>query len=262
MLAAIMWNLGTYLAFADYRGRPFADLLARIACEAPMRVVDLGCGPGNLTEQLIRRWPGAEVEALDTSPEMVAAARRRGVDAHLGDLRSWAPQPGTEVVFSHAALQWVPEHPELLLRWAGALEPGAWIAVQLPGNYDAPSHAAVRQLAQREPWAQLIGANPLRVGDVVRTPAYYAELLTGAGCRVEAWETTYLHDLVGDHAVLDWMTAGDLNPVLAALTDEQSARFRADLIPLLERAYPPQPDGRTYYPFRRVFVVAEVTADQ
>ena len=213
-----MWNPGTYLAFGDHRGRPFSDLLARIDCESPKRVVDLGCGPGNLTEQLMRRWPGAVVDAVDASPEMVAAARRRGVDARLGDLRTWTPPPGTEVVFSHAALQWVPEHSELLVRWAGTLEPGAWIAVQLPGNYDAPSHVAVRDLAQRQPWAQLIGDSPLRAGNVVQTPAYYAELLTDAGCRVEAWETTYLHDLVGDHAVLSWLTDGDLNPVLAALS--------------------------------------------
>lgn len=254
-----MWNPGTYLAFGDHRGRPFSDLLARIDCESPKRVVDLGCGPGNLTERLKCHWPGAAVEAVDTSPEMVAAARRRGVDAHLGDLRDWTPQPGTEVVVSHAALQWVPEHSDLLVRWAGALEPGAWIAVQLPGNYDAPSHAAVRQLAERQPWAQLIGDNPLRAGNVVRDPAYYAELLTDAGCRVEAWETTYLHDLVGDDAVLNWLTDGDLNPILAALTDEQKNRFRAEMIPLLDLAYPPRPDGRTYYPFRRIFVVAQLS---
>ena len=254
-----MWNPDTYLAFADHRGRPFSDLLARIDCESPQLVVDLGCGPGNLTEQLMRRWPDADVEALDISPEMVAAARRRGVDAHAGDLRTWTPQPGTEVVFSHAALQWVPDHSELLARWAGVLEPGAWIAVQLPGNYDAPSHAGVRDLVQRQPWARLIGDTPLRAGNVVRTPAYYAELLTDAGCRVEAWETTYLHDLVGDHAVLNWMTDGDLNPILAALTDEQSECFRADLTPLMDRAYPPRPNGRTYYPFRRVFLVAQVS---
>ncbi|MGV0992146.1 MAG: trans-aconitate 2-methyltransferase [Mycobacterium sp.] len=253
-----MWNPGTYLAFADHRGRPFSDLLARIDCESPQRVVDLGCGPGNLTEQLIRRWPGAVVEALDASPQMVAAARRRGVDAHLGDLRSWTPQPGTEVVLSHAALQWVPDHSELLVRWAGALVPGAWIAVQLPGNYDAPSHTSVRHLLQRQPWAQLIRDSPIRADNVVQTPAHYAELLTNAGCRVEAWETTYLHDLFGDQAVLNWITDGDLNPLLTALTDEQAQNFRAELIPPLNRDYPPRPDGRTYYPFRRVFVVAHV----
>lgn len=254
-----MWNPGTYLAYADHRGRPFSDLLARIDCDSPQRVVDLGCGPGNLTERLIRHWPEAAVEALDSSPQMVAAARGRGVDANLGDLRTWTPSPGTGVVFSHAALQWVPEHSELLVRWAGALEPGAWIAVQLPGNYDAPSHASVRHLAQRQPWATLIGDSPLRAENVVRTPAHYAELLTNAGCRVEAWETTYLHELVGDHAVLNWITAGDLNPILAALTDEQAQSFRADLIPLLDLDYPPGPNGRTYYPFRRVFVVAQVS---
>lgn len=253
-----MWSPDTYLAFANHRGRPFADLLAQIDCEAPARVADLGCGPGHLTEQLIRRWPDAVVEAIDISPAMVATARSRGVDAQVGDVRAWTPQPGTDVVFSHAALQWVPEHAELLVRWATVLEPGAWIAVQLPGNYDAPSHTAVRRVAEHEPWSRLLRDNPHRSSNAVQPPARYAELLTDAGCRVQAWETTYLHDLVGDNAVLNWISGGDLNPFLATLTDEQSQRFCAELIPLLDEAYPSQPDGRTLYPFRRVFIVAQV----
>src|ERR1700710_667011 len=105
-----MWNPAVYLTFADHRGRPFFDLLSRVAAEKPRRVVDLGCGPGNLTATLTQRWPGAVVEAWDSSPEMVEAACGRGVDAHVGDVRTWAPQPDTDVVISNATLQWVPEH--------------------------------------------------------------------------------------------------------------------------------------------------------
>src|SRR6185369_14522830 len=144
-----MWDPAKYLAFGDHRARPFHDLVGRIAAEAPRRVVDLGCGPGNLTVTLQQRWPDAVVEAVDSSPEMVEAACERGIDAVVGDLAQWTPKPDTDVVVSNAALQWVPGHVELLVRWAGALAPGSWIAMQVPGNFDAPSHRAVREVASR-----------------------------------------------------------------------------------------------------------------
>ena len=152
-----MWNPDVYLAFADHRGRPFFDLLSRVGAEAPRRVVDLGCGPGNLTATLAQRWPDAVIDAVDSSPEMVDAARERGVDAVVGTIADWSPKPDTDVVVSNAALQWVPEHAELLVRWAGQLPAGAWIAMQVPGNFDAPSHQAVREVARRVPFS-----NPLR----------------------------------------------------------------------------------------------------
>lgn len=253
-----MWNPQNYLTFSGQRGRPFVDLLGRVGAESPRRVADLGCGPGNLTELLMRRWPDAVVEGLDNSPEMVAAARERGVDAHVGDISAWDPRPDTDVVLSNAALQWIPGHVELLLRWVGRLQPGSWLAVQVPGNWDAPSHASVRHLAEKEAWSDLLRDIPFRDGKVVETPARYAELLTGAGCSVDAWETTYIHQLEGEHPVLDWITGTSLTPVRDRLDDDQWERFRAELIPTLSRHYPMRPDGRTWYPFRRIFVVAEV----
>jgi len=253
-----MWNPQTYLAFADQRGRPFFDLLGRVGAESPRRVVDLGCGPGNLTEQLAQRWPGAVLEAVDSSPEMVAAARERGIDAELGDISVWTPRPDTDVVFSNAALQWIPGQADLMVRWTGQLNPGAWIAVQVPGNFDAPSHVAVRRLADQESWSKVLGEFRFRDANVVETPMRYAEMLTGAGCRVDAWETTYLHELSGENAVLNWITGTALTPVRDQLDDDQWQQFRAELIPMLDEAYPVRPDGRTYFPFRRIFVVAQV----
>jgi len=257
-----VWNPQTYLAFADQRGRPFFDLMARVGAESPRRVADLGCGPGNLTEHLLRRWPDAVVEAWDSSAEMVAAARERGIDAHVGDVRDWTPKPGTDVVLSNATLQWIPEHVDLLLRWVDQLAPGAWIAVQVPGNFDAPSHAAVWTLAGREPWSEPLRDIPFRTGKVVESPARYAELLTDVGCSVDVWETTYIHELTGEHAVLNWITGTALTPVRDRLDDEQWQRFRAELIPMLDEAYPVRPDGRTFFPFRRIFVVAQVGSDR
>lgn len=253
-----MWNPDVYLAFADHRGRPFFDLTSRVGAERPRRVVDLGCGPGNLTVTLQERWPDAVVEAVDSSAEMVEAARARGLDAELAGIADWTPKPDTDVVVSNAALQWVPGHADLLTRWAGLLEPGAWIAMQVPGNFDAPSHDAVRTVARTAEFAEALSDMPFREADVVATPTAYAELLTDAGCVVDAWETTYVHQLTGDTPVLDWITGTALTQVRSRLDDDAWERYRRAIIPLLAQAYPRRPDGTTYFPFRRVFVVARV----
>ncbi|KRE27564.1 trans-aconitate methyltransferase [Mycobacterium sp. Soil538] len=253
-----MWNPAVYLAYADHRGRPFYDLLARVGADAPRRIADLGCGPGNLTADLTARWPDAVIEAWDSSAEMVEAARSRGVDARVGDVRDWAPAPDTDVVISNATLHWVPEHPELLVRWAGQLGSGSWIAVQVPGNFEAPSHTAVRDLAHSAHWAELLHDLPFDTPEVVRTPVGYAGLLSDAGCAVDVWETTYVHELTGDHPVLEWIHGTSLRPVRARLSDEQWRRFRDELIPMLAAAYPRRADGTTFFPFRRIFVVAQV----
>jgi trans-aconitate 2-methyltransferase len=257
-----MWDPDAYLAFADHRGRPFYDLLPRVGPERARRVVDLGCGPGNLTAYLAKRWPTAVIEALDSSPEMVAAAKERGIDATVGDLRDWKPQPDTDVVISNAALHWVPEHADLLVRWTTELAPGSWIAVQMPGNFESPSHAVVRTLARREPYAKILRDVPFRVGAVVQSPTHYANLLLDAGCKVDVWETTYLHQLTGEHPVLEWITATVLVPVRERLGDEEWEQFRGELIPLLDDAFPARADGTTIFPFRRVFIVAEVDGAQ
>jgi trans-aconitate 2-methyltransferase len=253
-----MWDPTKYLAYSDLRGRPFYELIASIGTDQPRRVVDLGCGPGNLTDVLRQRWPDAILEASDGSPEMVAAARAAGVDAQLLDVRDWKPAADTDVVVSNAVLQWVPEHRELLRKWASELPSGAWIAVQVPGNFNAPSHALARRLAASDEWsAKLEGV--LLAGDSVGEPRDYADLLTDAGCTVDAWETTYLQKLHGEDAVLEWLGGTTLRPVRQALNPEEYQRFRAQLAPLLNEAYPPRPDGATWFPFRRIFVVAHTS---
>ncbi|MDQ0376286.1 trans-aconitate 2-methyltransferase [Amycolatopsis thermophila] len=251
-----MWDPAKYLDYADLRGRPFYDLIGRIDATEPRRVVDLGCGPGNLTASLAKRWPDAVLEAIDSSPEMVDAARAAGIDARLGDVNEWSPQPDTDVVVTNAVLQWVPEHRSLLRRWVRALPPGAWFAMQVPGNMDSPSHTLVRALASRPEWSSRLGG--LRGVDAVDSPLAYADLFADAGCAVDAWETTYIQRLSGKDAVLEWITGTALRPVRSALDDDEWQRFRAQLAPMLDEAYPPRPDGTTWFPFRRVFAVARV----
>jgi trans-aconitate 2-methyltransferase len=151
----------------------------------------------------------------------------------------------------------VPEHAELLVRWAEELSAGAWIAMQVPGNFDAPSHQAVRELARHDQWSEPLRDFPFREGQV-DDPSGYAQLLSDAGCTVDAWETTYIHDLSGEHPVLEWITGTALRPVKSRLTEPQWQQFRQELIPMLDAAYPARADGKTFFPFRRIFVVAQV----
>jgi trans-aconitate 2-methyltransferase len=254
-----MWDPAVYQRFGSERSRPFFDLTARIGAERPRRVVDLGCGPGDLTATLAERWPSAAVAGIDSAPEMIAEAQSRDttVTFRVGDVREW--RPDADVVVSNATLQWVPGHPELLTRWATELPAGAWIAVQVPGNFGAPSHRALREVARSAPFAPA-------VGDVVREapvddPAGYAERLIAAGARVDAWETTYLHLLPDDgpeHPVLRWMEGTALRPVRAALDETAWQEFRAALAERLADAYPAR-NSVVPFPFRRIFVVAQTS---
>lgn len=254
-----MWDPTTYLAFADERSRPFVDLLARVGAREPSLVVDIGCGPGQLTASLARRWPSARVLGVDSSPEMLGEAAAHAVpgrvDFERGDASTWSPPGPVDVLVSNATLQWVPGHRALLPTWASWLRPGGWLAIQVPGNFEAPSHAEVRALASEPRWsARLRGA--VGDGSPVSDPADYAGELAALGCRVDAWETTYLHLLAGDDAVLGWVRGTALRPVLARLAPDEQAEFLGELAPRLRAAYPPRPYG-TPFPFRRVFVVAE-----
>ncbi|MFN2495079.1 MAG: trans-aconitate 2-methyltransferase [Pseudonocardiaceae bacterium] len=250
-----MWDPETYLAFGDQRARPFHDLLARVRVHAPTLVVDLGCGPGTLTPLLSRRWPKAQLMALDSSPEMVQAARERGVPAELCDLRSFSLPPGTGLVVCNAVLHWVPGHADLLRRWLRELPAGGWLAMQVPGNFTAPSHTETARLAAEPRWRGLLD---LSTAIPVLEPAGYAAVIGSVTDEVDVWETTYLHRLTGPDPVLEWITGTTLRPVRAALSATDWAAFRTELAPRLRAAYPPGADGVTWFPFRRIFAVAQV----
>lgn len=250
-----MWDAERYLAFSDHRSRPAHDLLARVGATDVRRAVDLGCGAGNLSELLSHRWPHAVIEASDSSEDMVAAARERGVDARVQDVRDWTPQPDTDVVLCNAVLQWVPGHLELLRNWMRGLPAGAWFALQVPDNFDAPSHTVLYELAAESAQSELVTA-ALRECSPVASVDEYADVLLEEKCEVDAWRTTYLHLLEGEDPVLNWMNGTALRPVRAVLSDAEWNRFQAALAPRLRAAYPARPDGTTLFPFSRLFVVA------
>jgi trans-aconitate 2-methyltransferase len=250
------WDPEQYGQYAAERGRPFLDLLERVEADAPRHVVDLGCGPGLLTRLLAQRWPNARVEGIDSSADMIDRAERleaAGLEFRLGDIAEWSPEADVDVVISNAALQWVPGHEALLRRWTSVLPTGSWLAWQVPGNFDSPSHVLLRELASSPAWAAKTG-EVLGHHRTMRTPSDYAQLLHDAGWTADVWETTYLHVLPGVDPVLEWMRGTGLRPVTTVLDDADRARFEAEYAHLLRTAYPSSPSG-TVLDFRRIFAV-------
>jgi trans-aconitate 2-methyltransferase len=252
------WNPERYLAFGGERTRPAVDLLARVPLAAPARVADLGCGPGNSTALLAARWPDAEVIGIDSSREMLAKAEADGIRAswQQADIASWTPDAPFDLLFSNAALQWVPDHAGLLPRLLGHLRPGGVLAVQMPRNFAAPSHTLLRAVANEGPWAERLA--PRLDGKPVAAPECYHDLLAPHAAALDIWQTEYMHVLDGDDPVLSWVRSTALRPVSAALNAAEQAGFEAEYARRLRAAYPRRPDGHTLFPFRRLFMVATV----
>jgi len=258
-VSTAVWNPTTYLAFADERSRPFADLTSRIGATAPRTVVDLGCGPGQLTAGLAQRWPDASIVGLDSSPEMIERAQQHrapGLAFEVADLQGWSPDTPVDVIVSNATLQWVPDHLDLLPRFVDALAPDGWLAIQVPGNFDAPSHRLLYQLAADPRFADSTqGLERAAAPDA----AAYLAALARLGLAVDAWETTYLHVLDGPDPVFRWISGTGARPVLQALGEDQRPVFEQEYKALLRGPYPEQPHG-TVLPFRRTFAVAHKPA--
>jgi trans-aconitate 2-methyltransferase len=258
----VAWDPVQYLKFGAERARPFHDLVARISVEAPRRVVDLGCGPGNVTATLLDRWPGAAVRGVDSSAEMIAKATELAgprLDFTVGEIETWRPDGAIDVIVSNAALQWVPTHAQLLQGWMSELTGGGALAFQVPSNVDNRAARVFRAVAARPRWADRLAPvaaewGPSQSGGV-RPGGEYVDLLAGSGHRVDAWQTTYFHVLPGEDPVLEWYAGTGLRPFLAALPASDQAEFRTDVASALREAFPTKEYG-TVLPFRRLFVIA------
>jgi trans-aconitate 2-methyltransferase len=250
------WEPDRYLQFSDERLQPAIDLLNRIPLARSERIVDLGCGAGNVTRLLTQRWPEADITGLDSSPEMLDRARRVLPTARfeLSGVEHWEPDGPPDLLFSNAALHWVGDHSSLFPRLLDSLSPGGVLAVQMPGNFEAPSHRLIRELAASPAWTGKLG--PGRMGAVLPM-ADYQHILAPRCTRLSLWETTYWQSMSGPAPVLDWLRGTTLIPYLAPLDDVTRAAFLAELGASLAAAYPADATGTTLFPFRRIFILAQ-----
>lgn len=250
------WNPDQYLKFSEPRLRPAVDLLARVDLVAPKIVYDLGCGAGNVTRLLAERWPAASITGVDDSAEMLAQAARAFREATWirQSVADWVPAIAPDVIFSNAALHWLPQHEQLFPRLLGQLAPGGVLAVQMPRNFAAPSHTLIAETVHHGAWRHRLEAL-LRPEPVAAPQDYYA-MLAPLAESIDIWETEYLQVLHGADPVKEWTKGTWLKQFLDGLVEPERAEFEADYARRLRIAYPPLADGTTLFPFRRLFIAA------
>ncbi|RBP18332.1 trans-aconitate 2-methyltransferase [Roseiarcus fermentans] len=250
------WSAAQYLKFEEERTRPVWDLVARVPVSDARRAADIGCGPGNSTEVLRARYPHAQIVGIDSSADMIAAARKRLPDVafEVADIETWQGA-GFDVILANAVIQWIPDHEALLPRLMAKLSLGGALALQTPDNLDEPSHALMRKVAAEGPWAAtLAGAAGARAPR--HAADWYFRLLRGRAERVDIWRTTYFHPLAGAAAVVEWVKGTGLRPFLDPLAPGEREAYLACYQAEIAAAYPAEPDGVVLLPFPRLFIVA------
>jgi trans-aconitate 2-methyltransferase len=251
----MVWNPQQYLKFPGHRLRPAVDLLMRIPDFPVRRVADLGAGAGNVSRLLRERWPDARVVGVEGSSEMVDAGRKAAPEVEWlhQDLASWRPEHGYDLVYSNAALHWLPDHAVLFPSLMERVEPGGILAVQMPRNFTAPSHLLIGETALNGPWrsqvAHLVTPPP------VHEPAFYHDLLAPRSDAIDIWETEYLQVLEGENPVKEWTKGTWLTRYLDVLDEPEKKAFEAAYGERVAKAYPRNAAGQTLFPFRRLFMV-------
>jgi trans-aconitate 2-methyltransferase len=252
----VAWDPAQYLKFAGPRLRPAIDLLQRIDAESPGTVYDLGAGAGNVTRLIAARWPAARIVGIDGSAEMLAkaAAENPQIKWQQADLAIWQPERPADVIYSNAALHWLDDHNRLFPSLFAGLAPKGVLAVQIPRNFGAPSHTLITETARSGPWRQRL--EPLLRPSPVAEPEFYYDLLAPLAASLDIWETEYLQVLDGENPVKEWTKGTWLTPLLAALDEPERSAFETAYGERVAAVYPPRGDGKTLFPFRRMFLIA------
>ena len=252
------WDPAQYLSFGGHRIRPAIDLLSAVPMEAPKTILDLGCGTGNITEFMQARWPEAKIVGLDNSADMLAKAQ----DAHPditwieAEIGNWSPEAPFDLVYSNAVLHWVPDHGALfpdILKW---VTPNGYVAIQMPRNFEARSHTTVYETIRNGDWCTRL--EPMIRDEPTSPPTFYYDLLKPLAQSLDLWETEYQQILEGENPVPEYVKGTWLKPFLDALKEPEKSAFEADYKKNVLLHYPPQSDGKTLFPFRRLFIVAQV----
>ncbi len=251
------WSAKQYLLFEDERTRPVHDLLAAIPHIDARHVIDIGCGPGNSTELLAARFPGAAVRALDNSLNMIQAARQRlpQIRFDVINIADWNETGPFDVILANAVLQWLPDHSALFPAIISKLSHGGCLAVQMPDNLAEPAHQLMYEIANNGPWAD-------KLKDIaqMRAPVYgadwYFEKIGSYCARLDIWRTTYYHPLAGGSAaIVEWFKGSSLAPFLSVLSDDERAQYLDSYTKALADAYSVSAQGKVILPFPRLFIL-------
>jgi trans-aconitate 2-methyltransferase len=254
------WQPNLYRRYEEERTRPAVELLARVPLAGASLVIDVGCGPGNSTELLARRFPTGQILGIDTSPAMVRSAAERlpQLRFELADVARWQPEPEQrpDLIFANATLQWVPDHPHLLPRLFSFLAPNGVLAIQMPDNSAEPSHRLMRELAACAPWNAFLGDAEQMRTKLLGITGYY-DLLAQQAARIDVWHTIYQHPMGSAAAILEWLQATGLRPFIEPLPAELRASFLAEYESRIAARYAPRADGQRLLAFPRLFIVAQ-----
>lgn len=251
------WNSEQYLKFKAERTQPAIDLANRITVRSPTDIIDIGCGPGNSTEILKKRYPNAAVVGADNSENMLEAAREKYPDIEFilcnasNDLNSIGRK--FDVVFSNACIQWIPDHPKLLREMMSLLKEGGELAVQIPMNYDEPIHKIIGKTASSEKWRDKFN-EPRHFYTL--TPEKYYDILSEISSDFEMWQTAYFHRMKSHSDIMEWYRSTGLRPYLEALSPADKEEFEKDIFTEVEKAYPKQANGEIIFRFPRLFFKA------
>ena len=250
------WEPQTYLRYADIRFRAGLDLIARIPKADYPIIYDLGCGTGHLTRILTDTFPQAKITGIDSSPQMLAEARREfpTVEWEQADIRTWCPRTPPALIYTNAALQWVPDHENLLPTLLNKLRPGGVLAMQVPRHFESPSHLDLRELVMQREWRARL--EPFLLAPIPAPDTYWRWLSPHAR-NLDLWETIYLQVLDGKNPVVDFMRGTALRPFLSVLSEHEADKFVDAFAERMTAAYPAQPNGQTLFPFRRLFLMAQ-----
>lgn len=251
------WDPNQYLKFGGERTQPAIDLLSRVKLASPRRIIDLGCGPGNSTALLHGRWPETEIVGIDSSAAMIAAAHETYPEWAwtVADIACWTPDRPYDLVYSNAALQWVPDHESLIPMLFSHVAPGGALAIQMPAHFQSPVHRILIEIAAHDEWQDLTttAAEAIKV----ERPSFYYDLLSPLCSQIDLWETEYIHHLSSHREIVEWMRGTGLRPFLEALPDENmKLLFEERFLTALQHSYSLQHDGTLLFPFRRLFIVA------
>ena len=251
------WNSEQYLKFKKDRTQPSIDLANRLDFKKPQRIIDIGCGPGNSTAVLKKRYPDAYVLGVDFSPNMIEKAKSEhsDIDFMLFDATKDFEKLDEkfDIVFSNACIQWVPNHKKLLADMMSILNPDGIMAIQVPMNFEEPIHKILSELITDKKWS---GRFEPRIFYTLNESKYF-DILSEQTKNFEIWKTIYCHRMPSHQSIIEWYKSTGMKPYLDVLNEEEKKEFTADVLKKVSKEYPVQANGEIIFKFPRFFMLAK-----